>query len=92
MDKAEILQAIRSIADENGAPPGRELFENKTGVKMSDWYPHLWLRWGDALTEAGFEPNKFQTAMSETVSEMTVNAICFEPFNAAWSGFSPISM
>jgi hypothetical protein len=25
---------------------------------MSDWYPHIWLRWGDALEEAGFEANR----------------------------------
>jgi len=67
MEKPEVLQAIRKIAEERGAPPGRELFESQTGIKMSDWYPHLWLRWGDALIEAGFEPNKLQTATREAV-------------------------
>jgi hypothetical protein len=67
MDKTEILQAIRKFAHENGTPPGRTAFESQTGIKMSDWYPHLWLRWGDALIEAGFEPNKLSTATSEAV-------------------------
>ena len=68
MDKVEILQAIRKLADENGGtPPGRAAFETQTGIKMSDWYPHLWLRWGDALTEAGYEPNKWQAAISDSI-------------------------
>jgi hypothetical protein len=32
-------------------------FHAETGIKSSDWMGKLWARWGDALVEAGFEPN-----------------------------------
>ena len=68
MDKRHILEEITRIARENGGKaPGREKFERETGIKMSVWYPHLWLRWGDALQEAGFSPNKLQTALGNEV-------------------------
>ena len=63
IDKQHILDEIRRAAKANGGKaPGRERFESETGIESSDWYPHCWLRWGDALQEAGFSPNKFQTA------------------------------
>lgn len=63
MDKQHILDEIKRIARANGGKtPGLERFESETGIKLSDWYPHYWLRWGDAVQEAGFSPNKFQTA------------------------------
>jgi hypothetical protein len=40
------------------------VFERETGTKESDWYPGLWLRWGDALQEAGFTRNTMQEALS----------------------------
>ncbi|MBV9294142.1 MAG: GIY-YIG nuclease family protein [Acidobacteriaceae bacterium] len=61
MDRQQILEDIKRLALENGGQaPGRQAFENATGVKMSQWYPHTWLRWGDALAEAGYAPNSFQ--------------------------------
>lgn len=66
MDKSKILEAIHRIAVANrGKAPGRQSFESQTGIKMSDWYPHHWLRWGDALVEAGYTPNQLQTATSD---------------------------
>jgi hypothetical protein len=62
MDKGHILREIRRIAVKNADKvPGRQVFERETGIKMSDWYPHIWLRWGDALAEAGYVPNQLQT-------------------------------
>ena len=59
MDKPHIIAEIKRIAIANdGKAPGREKFERESGIKVSDWYPHLWLRWGDALQESGFAPNK----------------------------------
>ena len=34
----------------------------ETGIRKADWYPRYWLRWGDAVREAGFEPNTLSTA------------------------------
>lgn len=71
MDKQQIVAEIRRIASGNGGQaPGRQAFENATGVRMAEWYPHTWLRWNDALAEAGFAPNFFQTKTSdETLME-----------------------
>jgi len=67
MDKSEILEAIKRLAQENGKAPGSAAFESQTGIRKADWYPHLWLRWGDAVMEAGYAANKFQTATSDEV-------------------------
>ena len=63
MDKSEIIYEIKRIANQNeGKPPGFQKFSNATGIRKADWYPNLWLRWGDALKEAGFAPNKYNEA------------------------------
>lgn len=68
MDKKQILDQIRRIASANGGKaPGWMVFERETSIRKSDWYPDLWLRWGDALVEAGYNPNKLQTATSDAV-------------------------
>ena len=66
LERQQILAEIKRIALENaGQAPGRQVFENATGVKMSEWYPHLWLRWGDALADAGYAPNELQGKASD---------------------------
>jgi hypothetical protein len=68
VDKAHVISEIKRLATENGGkPPGRALFERETAIKMSDWYPHIWLRWGDALTEAGFLANKLTAPIGNDV-------------------------
>ncbi|MBI3812548.1 MAG: GIY-YIG nuclease family protein [Nitrospirae bacterium] len=67
IDKQHILDEIRRTGKANGGKPlGREKFESETGIKISDWYPGYWLRWGDALLEAGFSPNKMAIAYEES--------------------------
>jgi hypothetical protein len=61
--KQHILDEIRRTARENaGKPLGRERFTSETGIRESDWLGKHWARWGDAVREAGFEPNKLQDA------------------------------
>jgi len=68
VDKRRILSEIKRIASSNGGKaPGRERFEKETGISVSEWYPHVWLRWGDALAEAGFEANRFAVKMDTNV-------------------------
>lgn len=68
MNRQQIVAEINRIALENdGRPPGRQAFERATGIKMSEWYPHVWLRWGEALAEAGHSPNELQTKASDGV-------------------------
>ena len=58
VDKNHILAEIRRTARENGSKPlGSGRFFSETGIKAADWRGKHWARWGDALREAGFEPN-----------------------------------
>lgn len=66
--KQHVIEQIRRLAAEcAGKPPGRERFERETGIRVADWYPNLWLRWGDALEDAGFSRNKLATALEPGV-------------------------
>ena len=59
--REQILQEIRRLAMENaGKAPGKVLFQKETGIAESDWYGKLWLRWNDAVAEAGLTPNEKQ--------------------------------
>jgi hypothetical protein len=63
IDKPHILAEIRRTAKVNGGIPlGWRRFEQKTGIGYHDWYGRYWARWGDAVREAGFEPNRLSTA------------------------------
>jgi len=66
MDKEHIIEEIRRTARENGEVPlGMSRFFSQTGIKESDWRGKYWVRWGDALVEAGYEPNKMQSGYDE---------------------------
>lgn len=66
MDKQHILDEIRRTAEENGGKPlGSRRFQQETGIKESDWYGRYWVRWSDAVQEAGYSPNKLQGAFDE---------------------------
>ncbi len=68
VERQQIVEEIKRITRENnGHAPGRQAFASATGIKIAEWYPHLWLRWGDALTEAGYAPNPLQTKASDEV-------------------------
>ena len=59
MDRDEFILEIRAIAAKNsGVPPGWQKFSSETRVSESSWRGKYWARWGDALIEAGFAPNK----------------------------------
>lgn len=61
MTRDHILAEIRRITlQQGGKPPGREVFERETGIKQSEWYPALWLRWGEALSEAVVAQTRFR--------------------------------
>ncbi len=66
MDKKYIISEIQRLSSENdGKPLGIRRFESLTGIKRSEWYPKLWLRWNDALNEAGFKSNKMDIPYEE---------------------------
>jgi len=59
-----IADEIRRVAEQIGRSPGREVFEKETGIQVRDWYGVYWRSWGDALKEAGFQPNVIQQRFS----------------------------
>jgi Meiotically up-regulated gene 113 len=59
MNKQHILEEIRRTANSNGGVPlGRLRFFTETGIKESDWRGVHWVRWNEAVREAGFAPNQ----------------------------------
>lgn len=58
LTRERIIREIRQLAERDGRPSGRKEFEIQTGIRMSEWYGIHFLRWGDALREAGYKPNK----------------------------------
>jgi hypothetical protein len=59
VSKAHILREIKRTAEENGGIPlGMQRFESETGIKPSDWKGRYWIRWSDAIREAGYIPNQ----------------------------------
>lgn len=55
-----IISEIKRIAAENdGQAPGSQSFVATTGIVESKWRGKYWTRWGDALIEAGFQPNEW---------------------------------
>ena len=67
MNKQHILEEIRRIAKASGGvAPGKRAFEAETGIRESDWLGKYWVRWNEAITEAGCTPNQKRVAYSET--------------------------
>jgi hypothetical protein len=66
MNKEHILDEIRRTAKLNGGVAlGWRRFEGETGIRYYDWYGQFWTRWGDAVREAGFEPNRMSEAYDD---------------------------
>jgi Meiotically up-regulated gene 113 len=62
--REHILAEIRRTAIANdGKALGANRFLTETGIGESDWRGKFWARWGDALTDAGFSPNEWQSAL-----------------------------
>ena len=66
MDKNQIIGEIQRTANANGGIAlGWRRFEEVTGIRYYDWYGQFWTRWGDAVREAGFEPNRMSEAYDD---------------------------
>jgi hypothetical protein len=65
-NKRFIINEIRRTAQANhGVPLGQINFSKATGITIAAWRGKLWLRWNEALEEAGFSPNKKQGPYEE---------------------------
>lgn len=63
LEKQYIIDEIRRTAEANdGVPLGRTRFLAETGIRPTDWEGRFWVRWSDAVREAGYEPNRMQAA------------------------------
>lgn len=66
MERDAILKEIRRAAAENGGiAPGQNQFEKLTGITQGKWRGRLWLKWSDAVYEAGLTPGRMQEAHPE---------------------------
>jgi hypothetical protein len=66
--KQHIIDEIRRTAKDNaGVPLGVGRFLKETGIRESDWRGRFWVRWSDAVREAGLEPNQKQGAIDDNV-------------------------
>ena len=66
IDKRYIIEEIKRTSQQNnGEPLGVARFFQETGIKETDWHGQYWARWGDAVREAGLQPNRFQKAFDE---------------------------
>ncbi|MBO9733191.1 MAG: GIY-YIG nuclease family protein [Chitinophaga sp.] len=63
--KEFILSEIKRVGTVNGKALGKERFSKETGIQMSDWYGKYWVRWSDALKDAGLAANEFKKAYSD---------------------------
>lgn len=62
----EILAEIRRfVASNYGKVPGRRAFGSATGIKERAWQGKYWVRWSDALREAGYSPNPLKQRIPE---------------------------
>jgi len=58
INKQQILNEIKRTAESNGGRPlGTKRFLQETGIKEADWFGKYWAQWGQAVQEAGLEPN-----------------------------------
>jgi hypothetical protein len=64
--RGHILAEIRRIAAENGGKsPGSQVFEKESGIRKGEWLGRYWARWGDAVAEAGLQPNSKIVKLNE---------------------------
>ena len=75
VDKQRILSEIKRTAHTNGGVPlGMARFSQETGIKAADWHGKFWVRWSEALREAGFQPNQLNAAYdTETLVEKLIS-------------------
>jgi hypothetical protein len=65
--REHILSEIRRTATENGgAPLGLLRFVSETGIPRHHWFGKYWANWGEAVREAGLEPNAALIAIPES--------------------------
>lgn len=68
MTRQAILDEIRrAAASSGGVAPGQRQFETLTGISASQWRGKFWLRWSEAVAEAGFAARRMNEANPDEV-------------------------
>lgn len=79
LSKDFILAEIERLARENGGTPlGRDRFARETGIREKDWAGRFWVRWSDAVQEAGFRPNELQESYASDALLKDLAELCRE--------------
>jgi hypothetical protein len=66
ISKEEMLSEIRKfIAAHGGEIPGERTFLKATGIKGSAWRGRYWVRWSDAVRDAGYGPKEMTQKIPE---------------------------
>ena len=55
--RERIVTEIKRLVSATGKVPGVKAFENETGILRREWTGKIWVRWSEAIKEAGFTPN-----------------------------------
>lgn len=72
-----IIREIQRLARENGsAPPGMALFRKSTGITSTKWRGVFWLKWSEALNEAGFQPNSWNQKSDSDYLLKAIGRLC----------------
>lgn len=72
-----IVSEIRRIAvASGGVAPGQNAFTNVTGITPAKWRGIHWLRWSDALAEAGFKPNAWNQKLDSNDILLCIARLC----------------
>ena len=66
MMRDRIIAEIKRLANDTGKAPGVANFEQLTGIPRKEWMGKIWARWGDAIREAGYEPNELNSKYDST--------------------------
>src|ERR1700690_2761584 len=79
MNKQHILEEIRRTAAANdGVALGRKRFEQETGIRETDWAGRFWVRWSEAVREAGLTPQRMREAYDDNSLLATLAALVRE--------------
>lgn len=76
--REQVIEAIKRTAIENARKTlGQEAFETRTGIKQSEWRNIHWIRWTDAVREAGLLPKAFiQKTDTDLVFNKLIQMVC----------------
>ena len=71
-----VISEIQRIHASTGRVPGRQLFQSETGISQAEFIGKIWATWGEALNEAGLEPNTLQAKISTETILLSVAEAC----------------